>query len=544
MSKTIRSLFLVAVYFLSVSLQARSLDPVEEWQNTNLSVDALASTISDQNCKVNLRHYFGCIDALKTLLSFSQEADLDLVPQNAPADSFQSVVQNFSEVKIVKRQAAVSDGLSQKDLILKFKNDREKNDTLWKQQKVVQFSNIFKNVRALVPPEKTRAAGAYALNAYLSNAVDAHSYIMSFDAMTNNSQANKDFVGIGIQAAPHPSGVLIQSVFEGGPAEEAGLKSRDVITAVNDQNLTGLKLESAIALILGEEGTAISIDFIRDQKVIKKTLKRRKISVPNVKVKLLESAELNAKDLYIKINSFMPENTCVLVEEALKVNSAAKKVIVDLRNNGGGRVDLVACLAALFLKPSVTVMTYQDPVTQVTKGGVVAPVVVHSEKRPLVVLVNSNSASASEIFAGVIQDYSRGFVVGERTFGKGTMQSMAQSQDFLNTIVAFTEARYHLPSGRSPQLVGIVPDFAVFESEGESGGALREEDLYRFPISQGSPIQKPTHPLMSSVEACVTGLSGRAPALAPSNEVDRQLEVAQRVLRCQAPVLNKNLTRL
>lgn len=259
-----------------------------------------------------------------------------------------------------------------------------------------------------------------------------------------------NFVGIGVYVTEEKGYVKITDIIEGGPAHRMGMKPGDVILEVDGQNVDGLSMEEVTALIRGEAGTYVKLKIRRNDNVIVYNIRRELVEVNPV-----EYSFINNNIAYIQIREFN-EHTTENLEKALKNidKKRIKNIIVDLRNNPGGL--LVEATGALeFFVP-------QGPMVHIRyKGGGEETLYSHLKepKYNLAVLVNEYSASASEIFAGAVQDTGVGKIIGTTTYGKGTVQLMLSLP--LGDGMKITVAEYLTPNRRNINQTGIQPDIVV-----------------------------------------------------------------------------------
>jgi carboxyl-terminal processing protease len=280
-----------------------------------------------------------------------------------------------------------------------------------------------------------------------------------FDRMLNGS-----FKGVGIELAPTNGKVVVETPIEGGPADRAGIHSDDVIVKVNGESIAGLPIDDVSKKITGPVGTPVTITILRDGKNIDFTMKREQIVLDTVKgfnrtpddswnFFCLDEPKIG----YIRIAQF-DENTFAEVKSALEgsppspghpgkpgiVDSGMKGLILDLRFNPGGRLEQAINIVNLFVKDGVIVTTRgrsrPEEVTRANGEGTLPSF-------PMIVLVNDKSASASEIVSGSLKDNQRALVVGQRTFGKGSVQEIIPLGDDSGKL-KLTVAYYYLPSGR------------------------------------------------------------------------------------------------
>ena len=308
--------------------------------------------------------------------------------------------------------------------------------------------------------------------------LDAHSAFLTPEFMSEMSIDTKgQFGGLGIEITKEKDYVLIVAPIEDTPAYRAGLKAGDRIIAIEGESTADMSIMDAVKRLRGEPGTQVTITVMREgwEKPKDITITREIIQVKTVKWRELEDG-LG----YIKITSFNLQTYGGMIDalKALDKSNHLKGLILDLRNNPGGLLDVCVKVADLFLDGGVVVQIKgrakgQSSIERATPGGYT--------DFPMVVLVNSGSASASEIVAGALQDNKRAIVVGVRTFGKGSVQTILPLSDGAG--LKLTTAKYFTPSGRDIQAKGIEPNIVV-EASPWSGiepekrkWIVREEDL-------------------------------------------------------------------
>jgi carboxyl-terminal processing protease len=322
--------------------------------------------------------------------------------------------------------------------------------------------------------------------------LDPHSIYLDKKAFREmqETMAGK-FVGLGIEVAMEDGYVKVVSPIEDSPAYRAGIKSGDLITRIDNTPVKGLSLDEAINKMRGKPHTKVTVTIARrgDDKPWIVPVTREEIKVASVKAKLVEPGYA-----WIRISQFQEETVDELVKKTSALyaqNPNIKGLVLDLRNDPGGLLPSAIGVSAAFLpKDQVIVSTkgqlpdsnqtfYGRRDFYATSGGdPLAKLPAGLKQVPMVVLVNTGSASASEIVAGALQDYKRAIVMGSQTFGKGSVQTLRQLSP--DTAVKLTTARYYTPKGRSIQATGIVPDMAVDETpQGDGLNALRvrEADL-------------------------------------------------------------------
>lgn len=285
------------------------------------------------------------------------------------------------------------------------------------------------------------------------------------------------YCGIGVEMSQNiATGIItVTRVFEGSPAGEAGMLPGDVFYMVEDTEVTGEDLTKVVSLIKGEEFTDVTIYVAREGEsdYLEFQVERRTIEVPTVSYEMLEN-----QIGYIAISNFDDVTTDQFLQamDALEAQNM-KALIVDLRNNGGGLVSSVRDILDRLLPEGLLVYT-ED------KYGVRENEVSDAEHffdKPMAVLINGNSASASEIFAGAIKDYEAGTLVGTKTFGKGIVQKIFPLSD--GTGVKLTVSKYYTPKGNNIHGIGIEPDVEIELEE-----SLKREAV--IPKDQDNQLQK------------------------------------------------------
>jgi carboxyl-terminal processing protease len=259
-----------------------------------------------------------------------------------------------------------------------------------------------------------------------------------------NQSINNQFTGIGMGVRDAKDGLLVLSLYRKSPAEKAGIRVGDVITAANGHKLAGLKSEAATAFIKGREGTKVTLRLRRGSKTLVKRVKRATISVPVVSSKLANAG--GKRVAYILLSTFGPSTAHEEVAAAIRKQRArgAKGIVLDLRRNGGGLVSEAQLIASMFLPDGPIVTTKGRSVDTRTLYATGKPI---AGKLPTVVLVDGDTASAAEIVAGALQDRHRAQLVGVKTFGKGVFQEIMPLHN--GGALDITVGQYFLPSGRN-----------------------------------------------------------------------------------------------
>jgi carboxyl-terminal processing protease len=312
-----------------------------------------------------------------------------------------------------------------------------------------------------------------ALEGMLTN-LDAHSnYLTQKDYKKLKVQTQGEFGGLGITVGIRDGALTVIAPIEGTPADKAGLKAGDIILKIDDESTISMTIDEAVSKMRGKVGAPIDIAVVREgeTKPLDIHIVRDIITIESVYTK-----QIGEDILYIRVTSF-DKKVAEDVSKAIKEKSATTKgIILDLRNNPGGLLDQAVDLVDIFVDEG-------DIVSQKGRHEIDKKVYTASKKNtltkvPMVTLINGGSASASEIVSGALQDHKRSIIVGENSFGKGSVQVVMPITD--KEAIKLTIARYYLPSGRTIQAVGVKPDIEVFPGEVKTSKnefSIKEADL-------------------------------------------------------------------
>jgi carboxyl-terminal processing protease len=356
-------------------------------------------------------------------------------------------------------------------------------------QQLNLFGDVLERVRRdYVEPVDEKSLIENAINGMLAS-LDPHSSYMNPKSYKDMQvQTRGEFGGLGIEVTMENGVIKVVSPIDDTPASKAGLQSGDLIFALDGQPVQGLTLQEAVEKMRGKIGSSIKLSVKRGSKEpFDVTLTRENIKVKSTRWHL-EGGDVG----YIRVTSFTEQSTSGVLDAVNHIKKEAgnklRGYVIDLRNNPGGLLDQAISMVDAFLDKgeivSVKARKPEDVQRWNAKPGDVA------NGLPIVVLVNGGSASASEIVAGALQDHHRAIIMGTRTFGKGSVQTIMQVTG--GGAIRLTTALYFTPSGRSIQKEGIKPDIEVQQSKVEtieSRPGFREENLRR---SIANPIDKPT----------------------------------------------------
>ncbi|MCW9048283.1 MAG: S41 family peptidase [Gammaproteobacteria bacterium] len=342
------------------------------------------------------------------------------------------------------------------------------------------FSDIFARIKTdYVEQVEDKELLENAIRGMLSG-LDPHStYLDPEEYKELKIGTTGQFGGLGIQVGTEDGFVKVISPIDDTPAFKAGIKAGDLIIRLNDKSVKDMSLNDAVKLMRGKPGSIIELSVLREGKnePLKFKIKRAVIKVKSVKSHMLEPGFG-----YVRISTFQSKTAQHLkdaINRLVKNNKAPLNgLIVDLRNNPGGVLNAAADVSDLFIEKGKLVYTRgrtEDSYFEFTarSGDVI-------KNAPIVVLINGGSASASEIVAGALQDHKRAVIMGEKSFGKGSVQTIQELRN--GGAVKFTTARYFTPNGRSIQAEGIVPDIVldnmqVTSTEHNGVKQIKESDL-------------------------------------------------------------------
>ncbi|WP_114374403.1 S41 family peptidase [Elioraea thermophila] len=362
------------------------------------------------------------------------------------------------------------------------------------------FGDVFERIRAeYVEPVNDREVIEAAINGMLQS-LDPHSGYMNPRTFRDMQvQTRGEFGGLGIEVTQENGFVKVISPIDDTPAARAGVKPGDLITHIDGRTVQGLTLNEAVERMRGPPRTEIRLTIRREgvPQPIQMTIVRDVIRIQSVRSRLIDD------DVgYIRITSFNEQTDQGLRRAVQQLRSQAgtrlRGLVLDLRNNPGGLLDQAVAVSDDFLEQGEIVSTRarrpEDAQRYNARPGDIAAGL------PIVVLINGGSASASEIVAGALQDHRRAVVIGTRSFGKGSVQTVMPLPG--NGAIRLTTARYYTPSGRSIQATGIEPDVLVelFEGEARAEARDREANLNRAlrndqaQAARQSPVPPPALP--------------------------------------------------
>jgi len=548
---------LICLISMSTNLYAADRSHQEElWDTVGIKTGFITTAVlNPQICYASGANLDGCVRAIDSILYESDSKDSTLFTTSDWLENLNKfsaednlgvtyvILKDFGFYKIVKAVSAKQTQKDDKDVIAEImkSRDREKQEIAYWETQVLAATTRnpipFDGIIAWAKQNRITAANesmvaGEALNAYITNAVDAHGYVLPRKMIDEMSKGTSDdYSGIGVSIRALGGKIIIPQPFEGGPAYKVGIRSNDVILAVNGKDVTGETTEQVADVVQGSSGTPVTLKIQRKTQELDVTIIRAKIHQENV----TWQTDLQVQDSktskihhvgYIKIRSFMTDGLCATVTNGLNaIQSQPQKVeaiILDLRDNPGGHLDDAACIAGLFVGRGKLVVEQRSLGKEFPPSQEIKSTADQIVKVPVVTLVNANSASASEILSGDLQDYRVGPIVGARTWGKATVQdtgpwflfpyTYVDRNLIPNTYVAKTIARFYLPGNEARprhtnQIVGIVPDVEAYEVPNPTDMdkfAYREADMSPIVLSQQDMDYNPPYPTLTSYyETCL-----------------------------------------
>ena len=321
------------------------------------------------------------------------------------------------------------------------------------------FTEIFAKIKSdYVEPVDDKELLENAIHGMLEG-LDPHSTYLDRDSYKDLQEGTSgEFGGLGIEVGMENGFIKVISPIDDTPAHKAGIKAGDLIIKLDDRSVKGMSLNDAVDIMRGKPGDPITLTIIREnaEKPLIITIVRDIIKIKSVRFETLEPGFG-----YLRISSFQShtvEGLRQAIDQLKKDNSEKLKgVILDLRNNPGGILNAAVGVSDMFLNKGMIV--YTEGRIKNSKLKFNAKPNAKLPDVPLIVLVNGGSASASEIVAGALQDHGRGIIMGEKTFGKGSVQTVLPMNN--NAALKLTTARYYTPNGRSIQASGITPDIII-----------------------------------------------------------------------------------
>ncbi|WP_299966437.1 S41 family peptidase [uncultured Roseobacter sp.] len=393
------------------------------------------------------------------------------------------------------------------------------------------FGDIFERIRAqYVEDVESKELIEAAINGMLTSLDPHSSYLSPDDAAAMRVQTRGEFGGLGIEVTQEEGFVKVVSPIDGTPADEAGVEAGDFITHVDGESVLGLTLDEAVDMMRGPVGSEILITVVRegevepfDVSIIRDTIKLTAVRTRTEGDTVVLRVTTFNDQTYTNLESGLAEQ----IEEAGGMDNI-NGLVIDLRNNPGGLLNQAIRVSDAFLDGGEIVSTRGRQVQDgerfnATEGDLV-------EGKPIVVLINGGSASASEIVAGALQDHRRAIVVGTKSFGKGSVQTVMPLRG--EGAMRLTTARYYTPSGRSIQSLGVSPDIVVEQPRRDPNAEEEDETPSRTSRSEADLRGSLNNDSLSDDEIeQIEADRAKAEAAAALREEDYQLAYAIDILK-------------
>lgn len=291
-----------------------------------------------------------------------------------------------------------------------------------------------------------------AINSMLASLNDPYSKFMNKDEFEQqNINIDAKIMGIGVTITTESGKIKVVSVIEDSPAQKADIQVNDIITTVDEKEVHGLDLSDVAHMLRGEKGTEVNVTVLRKKQKIAKIITRDEIKIKSVNSKMLDE-----EIAYIQILTFISNDVVSEMLDAISKTSHAKGLIIDLRGNTGGLLPAAVSISNLFIDKGTIVSIVDRNGSLNTIDAQFSPFKI---KKPLVILTDGATASASEIFSGALKDYQLAVIVGEKTFGKGMIQKIFSLSNY--TGMNLTIGKYLTPNGTDINKQGIEPNYQV-----------------------------------------------------------------------------------
>lgn len=299
---------------------------------------------------------------------------------------------------------------------------------------------------------KTKEDAYLAIDTMIESLNDPYTrFLRPSDFQEQNRNIDAKLFGIGVHIANKNNQPVIIHIIDGTPAKEVGLKTGDIILKINNISAKGMDVKQVADRVRGQAGTQVTLTLLRNKKTIVKKITRREIDIKSVEYKILDN-----KYAYIHILTFISNETSIEMAQALASTRNTDGIIIDLRGNYGGLLPNAVFIANMFIKKGAIVSIVNKDGNKETIYA--EPFDIYMNK-PVVVLINQASASASEILSGALKDHKKAILVGEKSFGKGLVQKIISLPD--GSGINITVAKYLTPKGIDINKKGINPDYKV-----------------------------------------------------------------------------------
>jgi carboxyl-terminal processing protease len=417
--------------------------------------------------------------------------------------------------------------------------ESEKTSNVYEQLDL--FGDIFERIRAQYVEEvEDSELIEAAINGMLTSLDPHSSYLSASDFEDMRTQTSGEFGGLGIEVTQEEGYVKVVTPMDDTPADKAGMEAGDFITAVDGESILGLNLEQAVELMRGPVGSEIILTVVRegtdepfDVSIIRDTIKLTAVRARTEGDSVVLRVSTFNRQTYPNLESGLKKQI-----EELGGEDNVNGIVLDLRNNPGGLLNQAIAVSDAFLDQGEIVSTRgRNPRDSerynATDGDL-------SNGKPIVVLINGGSASASEIVAGALQDHGRAVVIGEKSFGKGSVQTVVPVRG--DGAMRLTTSRYYTPSGRSIQALGVAPDIIVVQPRRDPNAEATEEEENDRPSRSEADLRGSlsNDDVSEAEREIIEAEQEKAEKAAELREEDYQLAYALDILKGLSAIANAN----
>jgi len=401
------------------------------------------------------------------------------------------------------------------------------------------FGDIFERIRAQYVEEvEDSELIEAAINGMLTSLDPHSSYLSANDFEDMRTQTSGEFGGLGIEVTQEEGYVKVVTPMDDTPADKAGMEAGDFITAVDGESILGLNLEQAVELMRGPVGSEIILTVVRegadepfDVSIIRDTIKLTAVRARTEGDSVVLRVSTFNRQTYPNLEAGLKKQV-----EELGGDDNVNGIVLDLRNNPGGLLNQAIAVSDAFLDQGEIVSTRgRNPRDSerynATQGDL-------SNGKPIVVLINGGSASASEIVAGALQDHGRAVVIGEKSFGKGSVQTVVPVRG--DGAMRLTTSRYYTPSGRSIQALGVAPDIIVVQPRRDPNAEGAEEEETNRPSRSEADLRGSlsNDDISEAEREIIAAEQEKAEKAAELREEDYQLAYALDILKGLSAIAN------
>lgn len=424
------------------------------WSESGLGKKELFELISNANCRSSEKYFLACINSVVENL----------------ATEHKHLSKETGEVEVAINHFTKGEDTTEKQRLSEYVS------LYLEQNKKINFEKIWNELLERQPENSKANLIASGINAFLSVYKDPHTYILPENYYEEvGSQIERSNIFVGVSFEKNKAKTIVRKVFKNSDAEISGLQAFDEVLSINDESLEPLNLIEISQILKKSETKRFEFQVVRNGERMKIEVVRSYKNLSHVQFEVLNGMKNFGVITLTKFSRGVCEEIANRIKESADKNIAG--IVLDLRDNPGGQLDEAACVAGLFLgmnKKTYSVEFF-DPLKT---NEVVLSTGSLLYTGPLVIAINSASASASELLSGAMKDYRRAILVGEKTFGKGTFQESEVWSKNEKVTLFKTQGFYLLPSRRSTQLVGVVPDIEIDEQHLK----LREETMFFNPL--------------------------------------------------------------